>query len=247
MTQPANGTYYVAGEKPQIKIAVKNTATGLVVDPATITEADWNRFRLQVSGPRDHTEPVLTSAAADHSLSESMYYIYNDLRVGTDPADGDTNEIRSASDITYQPADVAGLEAGTYTVFVRLRYVDNPASVGVFNFQVETETEEKKVCTNCTDCRGDTRQHGSYPFNPDIRKNCHDYENQLAGTTGWADQNWGFGAAPLARRIHGVHYGHYLDKPEEIHGEEDAEEFAGIIFPQDIRNCTKWQITVKVH
>jgi hypothetical protein len=239
MTQPANGTYFVAGEMPQITVTVKNAATGVVVDPATITEVDWNRFRLQVSGPRDHTEPVLTAAAANHELSGSTSYIYNDLRVRTDPADENPGVSRSATEIAYQLADVAGLEAGTYTVFVQLRYVDNPASVAVLNFQVGTETEEQKVCTNCTDCHGDTRMHSSYPFNPDICKNCHDYENQLTGTTGWTDHNWGFGAAPLARRVHGVHYGHYLNKPEEIHGEEDAEEFAGIIFPQDIRNCTK--------
>jgi hypothetical protein len=239
MTLPANGTYYVAGEKPQITVSVKNAATGLVVDPATITEADWNRFRLQVSGPRDHTEPVLTAAAANHELSGSTSYIYNDLRVRTDPAEENPGVSRSAKDITYQLADVAGLKAGTYTVFVQLRYVDNPVSVVVLNFQVGTGTEEQKICTNCTDCHGDTRQHGSYPFNPDICKNCHDYQNQLAGKTGWNDSNWGFGAAPLCRRIHGVHYGHYLNKPEEIHGEEDAEHFAEIIFPQDVRNCTK--------
>ncbi len=239
MTLPANGTHYVDGEKPQITVTVKNAATSLAVDPATITEADWNRFRLQVSGPRDHTEPALTAAAADHELSGSTSYIYNDLRVRTDPADENPGVSRSAKDITYQLADVAGLEAGTYTVFVQLRYVDNPAIVAVLNFQVGTETEEQKICTNCTDCHGDTKMHGSYPFNPDVCKNCHDYQNQLAGKTGWDDSNWGFGAAPLARRIHGVHRGHYLDKPEEIHGEEDAEHFSSIIFPQDIRNCTK--------
>ncbi|MFH1719059.1 MAG: hypothetical protein ABIF19_17025, partial [Planctomycetota bacterium] len=79
MTVPANGTHYVAGETPQITVAIKDAATGAVVDPATITEEGWSRLRLQVSGPREHTEPALTSAAADHSLSGSTSYIYNDL------------------------------------------------------------------------------------------------------------------------------------------------------------------------
>jgi hypothetical protein len=239
MTVPANGTHYVAGETPQITVAIKDAATGAVVDPATITEEDWSRLRLQVSGPREHTEPVLTSAAADHSLSGSSSYIYNDLRVRTDPNIVDPSVVRSATDITYQLADVNGLEAGTYTVFVQGRFENSPSSVAVINFQVGMETEEQKICTNCTDCHGDTKMHGSYPFNPDVCKNCHDYQNQLAGKTGWDDSNWGFGAAPLARRIHGVHFGHYLDKPEDIHGEGDAEHFGGIIFPQDVRNCTK--------
>ncbi len=239
MTPPVNGTHYVAGELPQISVILKNRSTGAAIDPATITEADWSRYRLQVSGPREHTEPVLTTAAADHSRSGSTSYIYNDLRVRTDPTKEDPSIVRAASGITYQLADVAGLEAGTYTVFVQARFVNSPSSVGVLNFQVGTQAEEHKICTNCTDCHDDTRMHGSYPFNPDVCKNCHDYQNQLPGKTGWNDSNWGFGAAPLARRVHGVHFGHYLNKPEEIHGEEDAEHFGGIIFPQDVRNCTK--------
>jgi hypothetical protein len=46
------------------------------------------------------------------------------------------------------------------------------------------------------------------------------------------DVSFGYSAAPLARRIHGVHRGHYLDKPEEIHASYDYSE---VIFPQDIR------------
>lgn len=238
ITPPANGTHYVDGEMPQIIIVIKDATTGVEVDPATITEAAWNRFRLQVSGPREHTEPALTTAAADHSRSGSTSYIYNDLRVRTDPNQGDPSIVRSATDITYQLADVAGLEAGTYTVFVQINFEDT-TSVGVANFQVGTETEEQMICTNCADCHDDTKMHGSYPFNPDVCKNCHDYQNQLAGKTGWEDSNWGFGAAPLARRIHGVHFGHYLHAPLEVYARPDRFDASTIIFPQDVRNCTK--------
>jgi len=239
MTPPANGTHYVAGETPQVRVAIKDASTGVAVDPATITEADWSRLRLQVSGPREHTEPVLTTASADHSRSGSTSYIYNDLRVRTDPADEDPRISRSATDIRYQLADVDGLEAGTYTVFVQTRFEDSPSSVNVINFQVGSETEEERICTNCSDCHGDTRMHGSYPFNPDVCKSCHDYQNQLAGKTDWSDSNWGFGAAPLARRIHGVHFGHYLNAPLEVYANPDRFDASTIIFPQDVRNCTK--------
>jgi hypothetical protein len=239
MTLPANETHYVAGETPQITVALKDAATGDAVDPATITEEGWSRLRLQVSGPRERTEPALTSAAADHSLSGSSSYIYNDLRVRTDPNKVDPSVVRSATDITYQLADVNGLEPGTYTVFVQGRFVDSPSSIAVINFQVGTETEEQKVCTNCTDCHGDTKQHGSYPFNPDLCKSCHDYQNQLAGKTGWGDRQWGFGAGPLARRLHGVHFGHYVNKPLEVYPNPDRFDVSTIIFPQDVRNCTK--------
>jgi hypothetical protein len=236
MTAPANGTHYVGGETPQIAITIKNTVGGAIVDPATITEATWNRLRLQVSGPRLHTGPVLTTAAADRAFSGSTSYVYNDLRVRTDPAKADPKITRSATAITYQLADVAAVQAGTYTVFVQGANATETASVGVLNFQVGMKDEEKKVATNCGDCHADTKMHGAYPFDPDVCKSCHDYENQLTGKTGWKDSNWGFGAAPLARRIHGVHFGHYLDKPSEVHKSYD---YSGVIFPQDIRNCTK--------
>jgi hypothetical protein len=245
MSPPANGSSYGAGEAPTLTIVVKEAASGLVVDPNTITEADWSRARLQVSGPRDDTMPVLTTAALDHSKSGSSTYIYNDLRVRTDPADEDPRITRSPTEITYQLADVAGLEPGTYTVFVQVRKTSSPSGVEVINFQVGTATVEAQIATNCTNCHDNTNMHGSYPFRfaPDLCKNCHDYERQNPNHSGWLDNNNGFGAAPISRRVHGVHFGHYLNKPEEISGAGDAEEWAGIIFPQDVRNCVKCHAT----
>jgi hypothetical protein len=252
MSPPANGSYYVAGETPTVHIVVKEAATGAVVDPNTITEADWNRARFQVSGPRDDTMPVLTTAAFDLSKSTSDEYIANDLRVRTNPADEDPRITRSATEITYQLADVAGLRLGTYTVFAQVRKgggSTGPAGVKVINFQVGAATVEAQIATNCTDCHDGTNMHGSYPFSlaPDICKNCHDYQNQLTGSTGWTDGYWGYGVPPISRLVHGVHFGHYLNKPEEVAGEGFAEvnleegEYGvtAIIFPQDVRNCVK--------
>ncbi len=249
MTLPANGTYYVAGETPQVTITVKDAATGAVIDPAAIVEPadaknvaanEWRRANLYVSGPRDHTVPVLSDAAAH--VASDHYYANNDFRVRIDPNNEDPRIVRSAAGITYQLDDVAGLEPGTYTAFVEIMPAVPLGAWAMVNFQVGTQTEEPKICTNCTDCHDDTRMHASYfavQFNPDICKSCHDYQHQSSGKTGWNDANWGFGAAPLSRRVHGVHRGHYLDKPEEIHGVADVEHFGEIIFPQDIRNCTK--------
>ncbi len=241
ISAPANGEYFVAGETPSLTIAIKDAASGTVVDPATITEADWSRVRLQVSGPREGTVPVLTTAATDHSRSGSTSYIYNDLRVRTDPAADDPNITRSGTDITYQLGDVDGLESGTYTVFVQTRLVDSPSSVALIEFQVGTATVDLKIATNCTECHGDTKMHGSYPFSlaPGLCKSCHDYEQQLTGKTGWTDSNWGFGAAPISRRVHGAHFGAYLDKPLEYYSNPERFDVSTIIFPQDVRNCTK--------
>jgi hypothetical protein len=75
MSAPGNGKYFVAGEKPAVKITVTD-ANGKVVDPATFTTCgtlynstcaagqNWKSMNLYVSGPRSgpHT-PVLTTAA----------------------------------------------------------------------------------------------------------------------------------------------------------------------------------------
>jgi OmcA/MtrC family decaheme c-type cytochrome len=44
---------------------------------------------------------------------------------------------------------------------------------------------------------------------------------------------------PIVRRVHGVHFGHYLEHSEEIYANATKATFGEIIFPQDVRNCTK--------
>ncbi|MBI4564699.1 MAG: hypothetical protein HY716_08435 [Planctomycetes bacterium] len=246
MTPPANGEYYVAGETPQVTITIRDAASGATINPAAIVEPadsqavqsfEWRRANLFVSGPRKRTMPVLTTEAINPDPTHS--YANNDFRVRIDPANEDLRVTRSSTAITYQLADVADLEPGTYTAFVEIMPAAPLGGWGLINFQVKTATEEPMVATNCIDCHDDARMHGSYfavQFKPDICKNCHDYERQMPDRITWTDRNAGYGAAPLARRVHGVHFGHYLDKPEEVHATYD---FSGVIFPQDVRNCVK--------
>ena len=106
--------------------------------------------------------------------------------------------------------------------------------------QVVTDTVDKKIATNCGDCHGTERMHGSYPFEPNFCKACHDYGVKPAGGgsgpggiyDGWTNSNCGFGAASLDRRVHRVHRGKYLEKTS-------PRDFSHIVFPQDIRNCSK--------
>jgi Outer membrane cytochrome MtrC/MtrF-like, domains II/IV len=252
MSTPANGSYYVAGETPQVTITIKDAATGKAIDPATIVEPadsknvqpnEWQRANLYVSGPRMDTKPVLTPAA--DNPDPNAFYAENDLRIHNDPNKNDPRITRTATSIVYQLDDVAGLKPGTYTTFVEV----TPSSVlggwQVMNFQVGTATVEPKVATNCTDCHGDTRRHVEYfavKFNTDICKSCHDYEHQ-GQSIGWAyPGGWnGFGAQPLVKKVHGVHFGHYLHKPEDIVYPALRTEFdySGTIFPQEVRNCVK--------
>lgn len=244
MSPPANGKFYVAGEAPAVIIVIKDASTGQTIDPNTLVEPaspaqpnELRRGNIFVSGPRRDTLPVLTAAASDTTNT----YASNDFRVLKDRSKADPRITRTDTNIVYQLDDVAGLRPGTYTVWAET--LPGPANSlgawGLLNFQVGTETQEKKVATNCIDCHRDTRMHASYfavEFNTDICKSCHDNKRQIAGKSGWTDSNNGFGAAPIARRVHGVHFGKYLDKPGEVHATVD---YSGVIFPQDVRNCTK--------
>ena len=174
----------------------------------------------------------------------------NDLR-------SDPSAKRNASNITYQLNDIAGLKPGTYMIYTyvlpiaeRVPDFNLKTGIGFMTFQVGTETPEKKVATNCTTCHGDTIWHldegpiHAEPFDTDYCLACHEYSrtgtgegySRLGGTStsGWA----GFGAKPISARVHGVHRAAYLEHPEEIY-EGNPNAFNEIIFPQDIRNCTK--------
>jgi decaheme cytochrome c component MtrC/MtrF-like protein len=124
-------------------------------------------------------------------------------------------------------------------------------AIGFMTFQVGTETPEKKIATNCADCHADTIWHldegpiHPEPFDADYCKACHDYQRwsgtgdlfaQVGGnsTSGWA----GYGAKPIAARVHNVHFGRYMEHPEYGYA-GNPNAFAEIIFPQDVRNCTK--------
>lgn len=243
LSPPGNGTHYVAGEAPGVTVTVRDAGTGEVVDPATITEEDWERGYLFVSGPRAKTGPVLTTAAKD----QHDWYPENDIRVQTDPATEDPKVSRTATSIQYQLDDVAGLAPGTYSVWVEVKQGEGLGGWQLLNFQVGTAAEEVKPATNCTDCHDDTRQHAGFfavQFNPDICKSCHDYSRQFPGQVGWTPAGgWnGFGSAPIVKKVHGVHFGRYLNDPADlvptIFG-EPGDMFAEVIFPQDVRNCTK--------
>jgi hypothetical protein len=122
--------------------------------------------------------------------------------------------------------------------------------IGFMTFQVGTATPDKKVATNCNNCHGSNIWHldngpiHPEPFDTDYCLACHDYGRMGTGegysrtggtsTNGWA----GYGAKPLVARLHGVHFGAYLNRPEDVYA-GNAYEFAGIILPQDVRNCTK--------
>ncbi len=369
LTKPANGTNYVAGEKPVVTLVFKDDTGTNAIDHTKVTDVNFSTASLYVYGPRSHTVPVLTSTAKNvnsklrASVTSSLpgpwpingkifkiavngsapqditikgasnlvtaaevvaslnvvitnlnggaiasvsganvniktkiqganarFEIYNgevttamgwkrapntvmepdvtvaasslpsnDLRALSDPLDySDPMVTRTTTNITYQLDEVAGLTPGTYGVYVyhlpkasKITGLTAASGMGYVSFQVGTGTPEKKIATNCTDCHGNTIWHlyegpiHPEPFDTDYCKACHDYGHTSTGDMfknqgGTSLNGWsGFGAMPIVRRVHGVHYAHYLDHPEEIYANATKDTFGNIIFPQDVRNCTK--------
>ena len=50
--------------------------------------------------------------------------------------------------------------------------------------------------------------------------------------------NMGFGAQPISKRVHGVHFGSSVTYPFQIHATYGAH-YQYVTFPQDVRNCEK--------
>ncbi|MGD0538286.1 MAG: hypothetical protein ABSC03_11650 [Verrucomicrobiota bacterium] len=250
LSTPANGLFYQPGESPTVTIEVMNT-NGVAINPTNIVEPlvstnvqpnEWRRANLMVAGPRALTVPVLTTAAA---TKPATTYANNDFRVRVNPANNDPRVTRTATAVIYQLADVSNVVSGTYTVYVEIQgAISTNLGATVFtNFQVGSTNIEARVAANCTDCHGANFMHAdnhAVPFDPELCKVCHDYLHQMSGKTNWSNSQWGFGNAPLSRRVHGVHYGNYLDHPDQI---TSGTNYWHLIFPQDVRNCTKCHST----
>jgi hypothetical protein len=237
----------VSGANVNIKTLTRGTNAQVAIYNGDVTTAmGWKR------APNTVLEPDLTIAAS--SIPS------NDLRALSDPLDyADPLVTRTAANITYQLDDVASLSPGTYNVYVyciaktnKITGFNALAGMGHLTFQVGTTTPEKKIATNCADCHGNNLYHldpaapiHPEPFDTDYCTACHDYAHTAPGDMfknqgGTSLNGWsGFGAVPIARRVHGVHNAHYLEHPEEIYANATKDTFGNIIFPQDVRNCTK--------
>jgi hypothetical protein len=236
---------FVSGSRVNIRSLIRGAVVRIEIYDGEVTKAMGWKAKGVVLEPDVFVAAVSTPA--------------NDLRPVTDPLDyADPKVTRTATNILYQLDDVAGLASGTYNIYVYYLPVTNKIAglkaltgIGHLTFQVGTSTAEKKVATSCTDCHGNTIWHlaegpiHAEPFDTDYCNACHDYGHPNTGDmfknqggtslSGWS----GYGAMPIVRRIHGVHRGNYLEHPEEIYANATKDTFGHIIFPQDIRNCTK--------
>lgn len=153
------------------------------------------------------------------------------------------------------------IPAGTYTLAITVADADSadsgttPTTYHYELVQIGTATEERLIASNCMACHDyDKRWHENnaargdgYPFSTNFCGSCHDYKQQRGGmnaSTGqsysWLSSQWGFGAQPHSKRLHGLHFGNYLEKPREVHSGYQVDK---VIFPVDVRNCEKCHAT----
>lgn len=236
----------VSGANVNIRTIIQGANAKFEIYNGDVTTAmGWKR------APNTVMEPDVTIAAATTPS--------NDLRGLSDPLDySDPMVTRTAANIAYQLDDMQGLASGTYNVYVyqlpktgKVAGMTNLTGFGHMTFQVGSTNIEKRIAMNCEDCHSDTIFHfasgpiHAEPFDVDYCAACHDYGHTTIGDkfknqggtslAGWS----GFGAMPIVNRVHGVHKGAYLDYPEEIYANATKDTFGHIIFPQDLRNCTK--------
>ena len=236
----------VSGARVNIKTLIQGAKARIEIYDGDVTAAMvWKRT------PNTILEPDVTIAAGSTPG--------NDLRALSDPLDfADPAVTRNPGNIQYQLDDVASIAPGTYNIYVyhvpkagKIPNLARPTGIGHLTFQVGTATPEKLVAANCKDCHGETIFHltsGSIhaePFETDYCNACHDYGHTAPGDLfknqgGTSLNGWsGFGAMPIVRRVHGVHFAHYIEHSEEIYANATKSTFGEIIFPQDVRNCTK--------
>lgn len=234
MTDPANGSYYEAGEMPTVTVTLTPNDGGPAANYAAAADAKGDRdgnlsgASLFVYGPRSDAVPVLTWHSSTDPSWTGVPVQGHSLFVGADP-----QVMTDGSGFKYKLMNIDALEPGTYMVrFEGNDYGANSdsdyvtSSTAVTTFQVGQAEEEPKVSgSGCLNCHGATHMHleGAHPhnqpFNTDGCLACHD-----RSTGNYGDY--------IGNRVHAVHSGSET-------GDLGPHAFEGeITYPQDVNNCS---------
>jgi len=246
ITDPANSSYYVAGEAPQVRVTLKYHDTGddvpywLYTTPQDNAGAVGNGLRVAsvyVYGPRAKSVPVLATDTITDPTFDSETDTpdqSHDMFVGGSDRLVTTNETGFGYQLLAIPAD---MEAGTYMVRVRM---GDYGRVGSGNYHIEstafatiqigTDTVEEKVAGDaCTGCHGT----GTAPFHDERHSVVFDTDECLA----CHDQSGNF-AIPIANRVHAVHDANTDGDIYVINGGNPASrDWSDVTYPQEISYC----------
>ncbi|MGB8335646.1 MAG: hypothetical protein WCE56_14220 [Desulfobacterales bacterium] len=245
ITKPINGSYYTAGEAPQVRVTLTDYATGLAVPSAAyttpqgdagVTGGGLNVASVYVYGPRARSVPVLATGTVTDTAFDSATDTptqEHDLFVGG----ADPLVTTDGGGFGYQLLKIpADMKAGTYMVRVRIgdygRISDSNyriESIAFQNIQIGTATVEDKVAGDaCIDCHGT----GTAPFHDARHAVVFDTDQCLA----CHDQSGNF-AIPIANRVHAVHSANPEGDIYVINGGSiSSRDWSDITYPQNIQS-----------
>lgn len=114
MSAPANGKFFVAGEKPTVSIVI-NDASGKPIDHSKVDATTFASANLYVYGPRAASVPVLTAAARNGNSKASASVTSTIAAAGTPTkgwtfAAGDTFKIAANGGPVQELAAPVGLQ-----------------------------------------------------------------------------------------------------------------------------------------
>ncbi|HEX4461425.1 MAG TPA: hypothetical protein VIA18_25770, partial [Polyangia bacterium] len=226
VSQPANGSFFVAGERAVIGIHF-NDSCG-----QTLRASDLGTASLYVSGPRlgalTTTASKLLNCVTDRSAANGQHH-YIDLR-NPSYADPTQANLAQAADgtLTYTLAPVSDEAGGTYTVGVWAKSVDDKDQVfPTLDLQIGSATAEvfasgPSATSTCYSCHRGAQSGKSYQahiipgYSPEGNyaldatpiatcKLCHNID--------------GYSANPIVRKVHGAHRGANQLAPGVAHPE----------------------------
>lgn len=220
---PANGTHFVAGERPVLTMKLTDACQRPVL-------ASLKTASVFVAGPRkatvEKTAVKLLNCVVDRAATDGQHHFVN-LKAPKF-LDATQNNLAVVSDgtITFSLGAVSDEPEGTYTAALWVVSADNLDQQLVFaDFQLGTATAEEyasgpRATSKCYDCHqgrasGKSYEHHIIPgYNPfgDFALDQYPIASCVL-----CHNNDGFSPVNLVRKVHGVHRGSHLLRPDAGH------------------------------
>jgi hypothetical protein len=268
LSAPANGSYFVAGERAKISIKLSNSC-GEVLSPSSLGTAS-----LYVSGPRlgadTTTAAKLLNCVTDRNASDHQHHFIN-LRAPSyaDPAQKNL-ATNSDGTLTYTLAPVASEAPGTYTVGVWAKSTDDKDQVfPTIDLQIGNATAEAfasgpSAQSTCFACHkgaqsGKSYQAHSIPgFSP---VGNYALDATPIATCKLCHNRDGYSLNPIVRKVHGAHRGRNQLAPGVAHPEyglgtdSSLASYTNVTFPSmpgaelDCQKChadDRWKVASRL-
>lgn len=248
---PANGSYFVAGERPVVTVTIVDT---LGQDFRT---NDLSTLNLYLYGPQDPVKSITPCKLLNVSSNRSVtpHHYVNLLN--------NTNVQGNARVVSYTLQPVTDELPGTYTFGVVSKLAADPIQqiVRLFDVQIGTNVVETQVVAKrdasdnpkCASCHEgpdsgkiylhhidprDAASFGSWAYDYEPVKSCKICHNN-EGYAAYRDATSNRIPDHVVTRVHGLHMG------DELTNKANTNEVNGIFlnyrhvkFPADVRNCT---------